>query len=222
MTSAILWTLIRKDLAFSRLLIVGAIIGAACAFLIANFGKAGAATANVLLLTVLAAHGVIVCMFYVVGERREKTLLFTLSLPVSPAQIFAAKVVAMLLSYLAPWAFVLVGGIVQVLASALPNGLIPFVVMVCMLLLANFSVVLAVSMLARTEFPLIAAILATNLAITVFMMSLGTIGTIEKDLGAAAPVWSADVLVILLAEAAVIAIAFSTLFYAQRRNPYLP
>lgn len=218
MTSAILWTLIRKDLAFSRVLIVSAIIAAACAFLIATSGKTGAAAANVILITVLAAHGVIICMFYVVGERREKTLLFTLSLPVSSTQIFAAKVVAMLLTYLAPWAFVLVGGIVQVLASGLPDGLIPFVVMLCMLLLANFCVVLAVSMLARSESALIAVILATNLAITAFMMSLGGIGTMEQDFSAAAPVWSAPVFAILLGQSAVIAIAFLVLFHARRRN----
>jgi ABC-2 type transport system permease protein len=216
MNRSIVTRLIAKDLYLYRWFIVGATIaGLASLFVSGLHGMTGL----IFFMTTIVALGIFIAMYGILVERKERTLLFVLSLPVTPLQYTAAKVIAALVAFLVP---------VLVLASAAlslnvafdppPNGEIPVTVAMLGLFIANFCFLVALLIITGAEFWAVAGIVATNLTIPLFMNAVYRLPGIAEHVQGPVAVFSPTIFTILSAEAAVAVLSLGLAFYIQSRR----
>jgi hypothetical protein len=174
-------------------------------------------------LTALIALGVLLAMFGVTTERKERALLFVLSLPISPAGYVRAKLLGLLLCFLVPWTLLSGGALALVLlAPGIADGLLPYGVLLCAYLLANYALVLCATLHIKSEAGMAGVIVITNMSVSLFMMGIPRITGIGQHMAAAAPVWNGAFWQVLAAELAVTLLALSLpLFTAARRRDFL-
>lgn len=219
--------LIAKDLYLYRWLIVGA-LGLGSVSLVLSSSSPGSTTDGggvsqgpnlgfILFMTTIITFGIFVAMFGVFKEHQEKSRLFVLSLPVSPAQYLRAKLWAALLAFLGPWLFFTVG-VVASLASGQQRGSIPFFVLMMTLFLANFCILLAIVVTFPSEAAAIVGILLTNVFVSFFMVRVGSLPGIAEFHGGAEAVFSLTTLVLLAAEVALIVLALALALYLPSRQ----
>ena len=174
-------------------------------------------------LTAVIALGVMLALFGVATERKERALLFVLSLPIAPRDYVLAKLLGLLLCFLLPWAL-LSGGALALIAMSpgLADGLLPYGLLLCAYLLANYALVLCATLHIKSEAAMAGVIVLTNMSVSLFMMGVPRIPEIGQHMAAAAPVWNGAFWQVLAAELAVTLLAFSLpLFTAARRRDFL-
>lgn len=174
-------------------------------------------------LTAVIALGVMLALFGVANERKERALLFVLSLPLAPADYVLAKLLGLLLCFLLPWALLSAGALALVaLSPGLADGLLPYGVLLCGYLLANYALVLCATLHIKSEAGMAGVIVLTNMSVSLFMMGIPRIPDIGQHMAAAAPVWNGAFWGVLTAELAVILLALSLpLLIAARRRDFL-
>ena len=121
MNGAVIGKLIWKDWYLHRLaiglMLGGTMLGVAL-FSIPGDSMAGIGASLVMSMFIALAFYLPLTM--VLEERSGKTLSFVMSLPVSPAEYAASKILANLILFLVPWSASLLGGLV--ILSRLPRG----------------------------------------------------------------------------------------------------
>jgi ABC-2 type transport system permease protein len=215
--------LVAKELYLNRWLVAGTATGAALAAFACAFGGIAFNIGALAWITIVIAHGVMLAIYGVLHERKEQSLQFVLSLPISTRQYVFAKTLGLLLSYAIPWLVASLSAIVMVLASpGVNDGLLPYVVVFCGFLLANFSVVLCGVLLARSEAAVVAVIILTNMGVSLFMFLVGALPGIRTHIDGPVPVWNGTIFNILLIELVVLAIAVTLpLATTARRRDFL-
>jgi ABC-type transport system involved in multi-copper enzyme maturation permease subunit len=131
-----------------------------------------------------------------VQERKDKVLLFVLSLPVSTAQYVRAKVLANAIAFTVPWLVLTAAGVGVVMASPIPDGLIPFWVTVLVYLLAYYFVLLAVAISTDASGWHATAITIGNVSVNLLIPYLLRLPSVVAHHNAPRPVWTADILAI--------------------------
>jgi len=172
-------------------------------------------------LTAIIACGVMLAIYGVANERKEHSLQFVLSLPVSPRQYIRAKTIGMLLAFLPPWGAAMLAAVALVLLSpGVPDGMLPFVCVIGGFLLANFALVLCGALHARSEGLMVGVIIVTNMAVSIFMFVVGALPGIASHMTGPVPVWNDTVAGVLLAEAVVfvLALLLPQITAARRRD----
>jgi len=208
--------LVAKDLYLYRWFILGATLAGLVSLYVTSLHGV---TGFILFLTTLAALGVFIAMYGILVERKEKTLLFVLSLPVTPLQYTAAKVLAALIAFLVPvlvLAAVALG--LNIAFDPPPNGEIPFTVITFGLFLANFCFLVALLLITGMEIWAVAGILLTNLTIPLFMNVVTGLPGIGEHIRGPVAVWSPTVLSILGIELFVAVLALAVAFTVQSRR----
>ena len=215
--------LIAKELYVNRWMIVGGSVSGVASILIAALGKTGFNVGGLTWLTTVIATGVMLALYGIMNERKEHSLEFVLSLPLSIAGYVRAKMFGLAASFLVVWlvssgaALLLVFG-----SSQVPDGFAPYLVLLCGFMLANFAVVLCGAMHAQTEALNSAVIIVTNMGVSVFMFTVGPLPEIQQHMWAVAPVWNSTFWTVLACELAVLVIAFALPFaFAARRRDFL-
>lgn len=221
--SAVAFKLVAKELYSYRWIIAAAIVAGLFSLVIANTGEMAFNIGALAWLTTIIASGVMLPLYGIHQERKDRTLLFALSLPISPLGYSRAKMAGILLSFLALWSALTIGAATLVLASrGIPDGLLPYVLMLSSYLLVNFSLVMCCAFLSTSEIAISAAIILTNMGVTVFMMLVVRAPAIAQHMTAEAPVWNSTFFLILGGEAAAIAIALSLpLIAISRRRDFI-
>ena len=221
--SIVIRKLVAKELYLHRWLVAGTAAAAALSAFACAFGATAFNVGALAWITSVIACGVMLAIYGVTQERKEQSLQFVLALPVSIRGYVFAKVGGLLLSYLVAWLAAAASAIALVLLSpGVPDGLLPYVVVLCGFLLANFSVVLCGALHARTEAAVVAVIIATNMGVSIFMFVVGALPGIRNHLSSPVPVWNGTVLNVLLVEILVLAIAVTLpLATAARRRDFL-
>ena len=127
----------------------------------------------ILLLTSIVALGVFIAIYGIMTERKEKSLLFVLSLPISTTQYTAAKVASSLIAFLIPWLVLTVTIVVLTLALDEPlDGRLPFTVTMMFFFLANFCVLIAVLLISGTEVWAVVGVVFTNVLVSVYLTTV--------------------------------------------------
>ena len=166
--------LVAKELYLNRWMMAGTAVATVLAAIACLFGRMAFNIGALAWMTAIIACGVMLAIYGVAQERKEQSLQFVLSLPVSIRGYVFAKTAGLLLSYLVPWLVATAAAIVLVLASpAVLDGLLPYVVVLSGFLLANFSVVLCAALHVRSEAAMVAVIVLTNMAVSIFMFVVG-------------------------------------------------
>lgn len=212
--------LIAKELFLNRALVAGATAAGLAGLLIAATGEVGFNVGFVVWLTALIAMGVMLALFGVGNERKERAQLFVLSLPLAPADYVRAKLFGLLLCFVLAWV-VLSGGALALIAIApgIPDGLLPYGVLMCVFMLLNFSLVLCAALHIRSEAAMGGVIILTNMSVSLFMMGVTRVPGIAAHMLQPEPTWTPAFWQLLAAEIALTLVALALpLFVAARRQ----
>jgi ABC-2 type transport system permease protein len=215
--------LIAKELHVYRWLIVGGVAAIIVSLLVCALGKTGFSIGSLAWLTTIIALGVMLSLYGIMNERKEQSLPFVLSLPLSIADYVRAKMLGLALCFLVVWLTASVGALLLIFTvDSIPDGLAPYAVLLCVFMLANFSVVLCGTMHAQSEALTSTIIVVTNMGVSIFMFTIGPLPGIQKSMWQAVPVWNATFWTVLGCELAVLAIASAIPFFvAARRRDFL-
>jgi hypothetical protein len=216
MTRSMVGRLVTKDLYLYRWFIAGAtVLGLVSLFVSSLHGIIGL----ILFMTTIVALGVFVAMYGILAERKEKSLLFVLSLPVSPLQYTVAKVLAALIAFLVP-VLVLAATALSLNAAfdSSPNGEMPVTVAMLGLFTANFCFLVALLLITGNEALAAAGIVLTNLTIPIFMNVVAGLPGVREHIQGPVAVWSPTILTILGAEALIAVLSLAVAFTVQSRR----
>jgi ABC-2 type transport system permease protein len=215
--------LIAKELYVNRWLLGGGIVAAIGSVAISALGKTGFNIGSLTWLTTIIALGVMLALYGIMNERKEQSLQFVLSLPLSIADYVLAKMLGLALCFLLVWLVASGGALLLIFTSErVPDGLAPYSVLLSCFMLANFSVVLCGTLHTQSEALISAVIILTNMGVSVFMFTVGPLPEIAKYMWGPVPMWNSTFLTVLACELAVLALAFALPFLvAARRRDFL-
>lgn len=215
--------LIAKELYVNRWFITGGSVSGIASILIATLGSTGFNVGALTWLTTIIATGVMMALYGIMNERKEHALEFVLSLPLSIAGYVRAKMFGLTASFLVVWFVSCAAALLLVFVEDdVPDGLAPYLVLLCVFMLANFMVVLCGALQAMTEALTSAVIIVTNMGVSIFMFTVGPLPGIRQHMYSAAPVWNSTFWTVLACELAVLVIAFTLPFFlAARRRDFI-
>lgn len=217
MTGSIVGRLIAKDLYLYRWLIVITLVTGLVSLLMSGQGGATGNIGQILFVTTIVVLGVFLAIYGLITERYSRSLLFALSLPISPLQYTAAKVAASVIAFLIPWG-ILTATIIGFTVALDPpaDGSLPYTLAMMGLFLANFCILMALGVITGSETWAVAGIIITNTSVPVF---LGTVlPSLAGDRNGPVPLWSPAILTTLGVEAAVVVLSLGLTFYVQSRR----
>ncbi len=215
--------LVMKELYSYRWLIATAIAVGTFSLVLASTGEVAFNVGALSWLTTIIASGVMLPLYGIHQERKDRSLLFALSLPISPAGYARAKMIGILLTFVALWSALTLGAAILVLAApGIADGFLPYVLLLSSFLLVNFTLVMCCAFLSTSEVAVSATIILTNMGVTLFMMLISRMPAIGSHMFGAAPIWNSTFFMILGVEAAAILIALGLpLFATSRRSDFL-
>jgi len=215
--------LVAKELYVNRWFVaLGSVAGVASVLLCAT-GKVGFSVGSLTWITTIVALGVMLALYGIMNERKENSLLFVLSLPLSIPDYVRAKQVGLALCFAIPWVVSCGAAVILVAAHPdMPDGLLPYLILLSVFMLTNFSIVLCGALHATSEALMTAVIIVTNMGITLFMFLLGGLDAISKSMWGPVPVWNSTFWTVLTVELGTLAIAFTLPYLvAARRRDFL-
>lgn len=222
MSHSIVTRLILKDLFLLRWMMAGAVVGGAAAMAVMPLGGIAAYVGSVLLICTLIVFNIFLVMNGVVQERKDKVLLFVLSLPVSTTQYLAAKVTANAVAFLVPWLILSAGTVLVIDATAMPNGIVPYWLAILVYLLMYYLALLAVSLVTDSMGWHGAAITAGNVSVNFLIVFLLGLPSVVANRDAPVAVWTADIVTILAIELVAGAAALGLgMYIASHRSDYV-
>jgi ABC-type transport system involved in multi-copper enzyme maturation permease subunit len=162
-------------------------------------------------------------MFGIASERKERVMNWVLSLPVAHGDYVRVKVLALLLCFIVVW-FTLSAGALGLIVTQpkLPDGLLPFAVLLCVFMLGNYSFVVCSALHLHSEGPMTVVIVVHNIAITLFMFVVAAIGDISSHMQGPIAVWNSAFWSVLAVELAVFLLLLILPFLvAARRRDFI-
>jgi ABC-2 type transport system permease protein len=153
----------------------------------------------------------------IVNERKRQHLPFVMSLPISPSEYTAAKILANVTVFFMVWA-TLAGTVSVMFARSASAGPIPFVVLASLAPFVAFCALVAVALIGESEVGAIVTIVVTNISYSFAWYFLIREPSMRAALTSPVPVWNSIVLTIIGSEVALIAVALGAAFYVQSRK----
>jgi ABC-2 type transport system permease protein len=215
--------LIAKELYVNRWFITGGAVAGVVSVLLCTTGKTGFSIGSLSWITTIIAVAVMLSIYSVANERKEHSLQFVLSLPLSIKDYLFAKVVGLVACFLVVWLTGCSAALILIFASpGVPDGLAPYTVLLSVFMLANFAVVMCGAVHARSEALAIASIIVTNMSVSIFMFTVSPLSEIGPHMWESRPFWSETFWTVLCIELVVLAIALSLPFLlAARRRDFI-
>ncbi len=171
-----------------------------------------------ILLVLLICAGGFAIQSSVLNERKEHTLPFVMSLPVTPMDFYWSKLLANTVIYLVPFSLVVGGTVFLVLFTPLPDGLLVWSLLIYGFLAMTFCVSLCVALVVESEGWNIFVQIGLSTMVSPFIMGIGQIDAIAQNIKTANIVWSLPALGIFLAQAIVMLVALGITSWVQRRK----
>lgn len=220
MNSSMIKKLIVTDWYFNRAALVAlTFLGVLSIGLLSMEGKSLFYVGLVLLISTVVIVGILLIFTTTIYERKNKTLAFVLSLPISYMNYTLAKIIANLSAFLLIWLFLGVGVIVAIIfREHLPSGLIPYMVIVLVELLLGYIAVLATALISESEAWTVVVMSVNNIGISLFMFWVGSISGIHEHIEGAVAVWNSTAVSILVAEVLIGCFLIGITFYFQSRK----
>ena len=213
--------LIAKELYLNRGLMGVAFIGGLVSLGISCLGRISFGIGSITFLTTIVAYGVVLPMLSIATERKEKSVIFALSLPISRAEYLRSKIVGVTLSFLIPWAVLLAAALAVIEATVIPDGMILLTVLLMGFLLMNFCIIVCALMTIKSEGAMTLLIIVTNVSVTFFLVGIANLTSVGPASARDVVVWDTTALAILGCEAAVIAAVILISSWINGREPDL-
>jgi ABC-2 type transport system permease protein len=216
MSGSVVRKLVFKDLYLHRQMLGLTLVVGLLSVAASGTSRTAFNVGSVFYLSTVIAFGVILVMYGIAQERKDKALLFVLSLPISPKQYLQAKMLAIFTIFFVPWAALMVGAVVMILTTPVPDGLVPYLILVSTFMLMNFCLILCVALLTVNELMVTCTVILTNMSVSLFFMLLGSIPEIQTHAGDNVVVWSQQFFTLLTTEVVVMLIALTLPLYFGR------
>src|SRR5687767_6177776 len=143
--------LIYKDWYLNRKLLAIYVGGGIFSLSLISLGEWQFFMGAIMFITMLVAMGNHQLSVTMINERKDQTLAFVMSLPVSPADYAMAKFLSNMVLFFAPWSLLVLATTIVILLTPLPDGLIAFTLLVCVLIAVNHCICWSVTMATETE-----------------------------------------------------------------------
>lgn len=155
---------------------------------------------SLLLIIVMVAASCFAVSTALINERKDKTLAFVMSLPVTPLDFYLAKLLGNLVTFGVPFVVLTGGAVAITLWTPIPDGLLTLVLLLAGHLLLAFCLSLAVAMRVESEGWNIFVMIASSALINPLMAGLSQVPEIARPWSGPEVVWSGPVLAILAAQ----------------------
>ena len=211
--------LIYKDWYFNRTIITLLTIGGLIALTI--FGVSHGPIRIIAAVLFIGAASVLIFtpIWTVLGERREQTLAFLMSLPVSIKGYTVAKVVGTMLSGLCLWLILIVVYVMAALfCEPIAAGSIPPMMVIFGALLVIFCLNLGTALVTEGDKPTLFVTIVSNLCFWFFWSFFYNVSFITPDLRSPTIVWHPEIVWMLAMEAIAVGALLSVTFYLQSRK----
>jgi ABC-2 type transport system permease protein len=222
MSRSIVMRLVLKDFYLQWPLLAGSLILGFALLALALFGG-GPITfyvGSVSFLCVLVLLNVLLVGSTVAQEKKDRVMLFVLSLPVSTTQYAVAKLVSSLLAFLIP--FCLLGGaaLLVIALTPIPHGLIPLTMAVMMYVCLYFCIFLAVALSADSALLNTLVMILGNLLISFLIAWLLNHPSVAQAAKGPVAIWPAEILTSLTVEilGSLVALATALLIILRKKD----
>jgi ABC-type transport system involved in multi-copper enzyme maturation permease subunit len=173
--------------------------------------------ATVLLLSVMIGIGATIAITAGVDERKEQTLPFLMTLPISPREYATAKLAANTSLFIVPWALLSLATLLMIGFSG-GSGLTPYAAIVLTELLAAFCLVLSVAIVTESQGWTIGVMVATNLFLQGFLYYVSHLPSIGRTMIGKVAIWNATAIAFIAAEVALAALFLTITYFIQSRK----
>lgn len=211
---------ILKDWRLYRNLIGGSILGGAVGIaMVLRATETTVVVGAVWFFISLVLMATMLPLVGIAGERKNHTLAFLMSLPISGVQYARAKLWASLGMFLAPWlAFVAAALLVVEVRGLFPQGIIPMMLILLLMPFVGFSVLTAVSLVAESEGASIAANVAVQSSWWLAWFFVSQIPGLMEHVKEPRAVWNRPVFEVIGVEVALTVAVLSLGLYLQSRK----
>jgi ABC-2 type transport system permease protein len=202
MSRSIVMRLILKDFYLQWPLIAGSLLLGFAMLGIALFGG-GPITfyvGSVSFICVLILLNVLLVGATVAQEKKDRVMLFVLSLPVSTTQYALSKLLSSLVAFLVPFCLLGAAAILVIALRPIPHGLIPLTLAVMMYVCVYFCIFLAVALAADSVAMNTIVIICGNVLLNFLIAWLLSRPAVALALKGPVVIWPAPILVTLAIE----------------------
>ncbi|SNY54676.1 ABC-2 family transporter protein [Arsukibacterium tuosuense] len=210
------WQLMKKSLAAYM---VGGVV------IIGMMGMATPLMFNsgaIMMITLMIVIGSRSAVELVVNEKKDQTLAFMMSLPVTSQDYALAKLGANLALYLVPWLLLVFGMLLVIVSTPVTNGVIPLVVLVSLFILLSYCCYLATALLTYSEGYTITVMIITNLLLNGFILWIIRMPAVHQTLEAPTASWNSTTLGLLaVGTVLVVCVLLLTAYFQKRKTSFL-
>jgi ABC-type transport system involved in multi-copper enzyme maturation permease subunit len=218
MSRSLIWRLVGKDLYLLRTPVLVSLLVGGLSIGLFPLGAVEFYVGSVSVLCVLIVLNVLLVMQGVSAERKERISLFVLSLPISTRDYTIAKLLSSGIAFAACWLLLSAGSLAMIAFSPVPDGLIPFSVLVLVYVVAYYCVYLGVAISTEAEGWTTAVIVGGNVSINFFVAWAMRLPAVSEHIRGPVAVWGGGIWTILAVEVAVALLALAVTFFVQSRK----
>ena len=216
---AMVRTLILKDWYLNRGVIRGSIpVGLGALALVLTGKQMAFMLCIILLCMVIVGVGAQLAMVTTVNERKEQTLPFVMSLPVSWREYTSAKILANLILFLIPWLPITGGALCVLLLPGATHGLVPYTAIMALEMLITTLLIVAAGIITESQAWTTAGIFCSSLGINVLGYVFAHLPGISAYMFGMKIRWTATAWTVLTAELLTVPLILGTTFYIQSRK----
>lgn len=177
---------------------------------------------SMVLIIVLISAACFAISNSLIVERKERTLEFVMSLPVTPLDFHFAKLLGNIATFGVPFLVIAGGAIGVVLLTPLPDGLVVYGLLIFGHIFLAYCVSLSIATVVESEGWNTFAMITSMVLINPFMMILGQIPAIADNTSKDAIVWSTPAVAILAAQVMVGmgVLAYTTIVHCRKPTFY--
>jgi ABC-type transport system involved in multi-copper enzyme maturation permease subunit len=218
MSGSMIRHLVVKDLRLQAPLVAGSFAAGLVSLAAMPWSRVAFYVGSIAFMVTLVLLNVLVVSSSLINERKDKTRLLMLSLPVSTMQYNVAKLLSSLLAFLAPATVLTACAVALLYFTPLPNGFIPFTVAVFVHCLLYFCVFLAVALVTDSAGWMTTVIVAGNVSLTFVIQLLLALPSLQGNLAGPVTVWGTDVVSLIAIELVLgfVALAVSFIVYSRK------
>jgi len=219
MNFAVVRHLILKDWYLNRGVILASIpVGLGALALVLTGKPVAFMLCIILLCMVIVGVGAQLAFVTTINERKEQTLAFVMSLPVSWREYTAAKILANLIIFLIPWLPLTAGALGLLLLPGATHGLIPFTAIMAMEMFITTSLIVAAGIITESQAWTTAGIFLSSLGINLGGYIFAHVPGIAKYMWGTRVYWSPTAWIILICELLTIPLLLGVTFFVQSRK----
>jgi len=219
MNYAMVRRLILKDWYLNRWLILGSIPAGLAALAIVLTGKPIAFMLCIILLCmIIIGVGAQLAMVTTVNERKEQTLAFVMSLPVSWREYTTAKILANLILFLIPWIPLTAGALCVLLLPGATHGLVPFTAIMSVEILITTCLIVAAGIITESQAWTTVGICCSSLGLNLLGYAFAHLHGISGYMWGTSVHWTPTAWTVLLAELLIVALLLGLTFFVQSRK----